>query len=147
MDLRAIADAIALRYVGVTAEGNGFQYGPSALLPNGITRGPVLFVQPPDGERSVGVGRRRGDELDFSVIWLNDPTDMPSRTATLYAWANALYDKVLENYDLDLAYVAWANPVSIRTAFDEDWFTWGKFDVIETVIRVHIDEIVSTMAI
>jgi hypothetical protein len=149
VDLRAIADAIAARYVGVTVNGVGLQITPTALLPSGITRGPVLVVQPPSGTRDIEPGRRRADELDYSVLWLNDPADMPTRTALIYDWGNALYDKVLENYDLDLPYVAWAKPVSFRSAFDEDWseFGWGKFDTIETVVRVHVNEIISTMAI
>jgi hypothetical protein len=147
MDLRTIADALAARYAGVTVGGEGFQYGPSALIPNGIVKGPALIVMPPDGTRDVGVNKRREDELDFSVMWLNDPTDLPTRTALIYSWGQALYDKVLENYDLDLAYVAWAKPVSFRTAFDEQFMTFGKYDVIETVVRVHINEIIAAMAV
>jgi hypothetical protein len=76
---------------------------------------------------------------------------MPTRTATLYAWAQVLYDKVLENYDLDLAYVAWAKPVSFRTALSERWQVgeqdFGEWDVIETIVRVHINEIITAMAV
>lgn len=147
MDLRVIADAIAARYVGVTVNGETFQYGPSPLVPNGIVKGPALIVMVPSGGLDDPFQRQRDDEHDFAVLWLNDPTDLPTRSALFYAWYNALQDKVYEQYRLGLSYVQWARPVSYRTAFDEQFLTLGKYDVIEWTVRVKVRETIPNMAI
>lgn len=147
MDLKVIADAIAARFAGVTAVGESLTSAPTASLPNTINSGPVLLVYPPSGTRSVGVSRQRQDELEYVVRLLRDPLDVPARTDALYAWANAIYDKVLENYDLDLEYVTWAEPVNIRVALDGESYAGKPFDVVEMGIRVLVREIVSTMAL
>lgn len=147
MDLRAIADAIALRFVGVTANGETLVSPPTATLPNGIPQGPLLLVHPPFGTRDVGVSRQRDDELDYRVTLLRDPEDVPSRTDALYLWAQAIYDKVLENYDLDLVYVSWAKPVDVRVEINGEDYAGKKYDVVEMNVRVHVREIVTTMAL
>ena len=151
MNTKAIADAIAARFSGVTATVAGateaIVVGPTASLPNAISKGPALLVYPPTGVLEVGVSKRRRDVLEFPVMFLRDPLNVPQRTDALYAWADALRDRVEMNMDLDLAYVAWAQPVAMRLELDGETYAGTPFDVIEITVRVRLDEVVSTLSI
>src|SRR3954466_2941693 len=102
MDLKAIADAIALRFVGATAGGVSFTSEPTASLPNAVNKGPVCLVYHPTGSLEIGVTKRRNDHYDFPVKILIDPLNVPSRSDALYAWFTATRDLVEGNLDLDL---------------------------------------------
>jgi hypothetical protein len=151
MNLKAIADAIAATFVGTTATVDGvteiIAIGPTASLPNSIGKATSLLVFPPTGELEIAMGPRRRDTFDFPVRLLRDPVNYPSRTDWLYAWATAIRDKVETNYDLGLAYVAWAEAVSM--AVELDGYTYGdsECDEVLLTIRVRLDEIVATVSI
>jgi hypothetical protein len=148
-NLKAVADAIAAQYVGVTANGESIGIGPTASLPNVIPKGFVaLLVYPPSASLEVGVAKQRRDEWDFPVKILRDPIDVPARTDALYAWLDATRDVIYANVDLGLSYVQWAFPQSVRVELDGERYGAAKdvYDVIEYVIRVHIEETV-TLAI
>ena len=148
MNSKAIADAIAARFVGVTATSGGktesISIGPTASLPNQVSEGPALLVFHPSGVLEIGVSKLRSDELDFPVRFLRDPSDYPTRSDFLYAWYDALRDKVEEDMDLGLAYVAWARPVSVTVDLDiGDYAGVKAFDQIEFIVRVHFNEVVT----
>jgi len=147
MDLKAIADALAAQFVGVTANGEALTAPPTASLPNAINAGPVLLVYHPTGVLEIGVSRLRYDEYDFPVRLLRDPTDVPTRSDLLYAWHNAMRDVVEANMDLGLSYVAWARPVSSRVDLDGEEYAKVTFDVVELIVRVHVYEVVTTVAV
>jgi hypothetical protein len=156
MDLKATADALAGRFTGITATVGSTTESLelcTARLPNAIGKGPVLLVYPPTGLLHLGTSRRREDTWDYLVKLLRDPVDMPERTDWLYAWANAMRDRVEANYDLDLAYVAWAGMEGeARLQIDGEQYSqiggaFAPFDVVEMTARVRFDEIVVTVAI
>lgn len=147
MNLKSIADAIAARFTGVTAGGVAIAVGPTASLPNQIGKGPALLVFHPVGDLSVGPMRQRDDTYAFPVRLLIDPLNYPARSDALYAWADALRDRVEMNIDLDLAYVAWARVSAIRLDLDRDDFYGGLYDVVELLVSVRVREVVSTVAI
>lgn len=142
-NLKAIADALATQFSGITANGESISIGPTASLPNAIpARAVALLVYPPTGVLGVAL-RLRDDEWDFPVKVLRDPIDVPARTDALYAWLDATRDVVYGNIDLGLAYVAWALPVSARVEIDGEEYADATFDVIEYIVRVHLNEVVS----
>lgn len=152
MNLKAIADAIALRFVGATTStGETFTSAPTASLPNSIAKGPVCIVYPPTGVLEIGVGRMRNDHYDFPVKILIDPLDVPSRTDALYRWHDATRDLVEANFDLDLqSYVTKAWLVSDRTEIDGERYSstdgqFRVFDVVEYIVRVLVREVVATV--
>lgn len=147
MNTKAVADAIAGRFTGITANGQTIAIGPTASLPNAITRGPALLVYPPAGELGIGVSKLRSDTLTFPVKLLTDPTDVPTRTDALYAWYDAMRDKVEANMDLDLSYVAWAKPTSVRVAIDGEPYAGALFDVVELSVQVRFNEVVTTVSV
>lgn len=150
MNLQAIADAIAARFVGVTATAGALTYSlkstPTASLPNSIGKGPALLVFLPTGQLDMGVGRRRDDHYDFPVRLLTDPLDYPRRTDALYAWAQALRDKVEAQSTLGLSYVAWAKPIAMRLELDAIDYAGVTFDLVELTVRVLVMETVATVA-
>lgn len=152
MNAKAIADAIAARFTGVTATVAGvtesIAVGPTASLPNAIAKGPALLVYPPTGETMLETGKRRNDEMLFLVRLLRDPLDVPARTDALYAWYDAMRDRVEMNYDLDLAYVAFAATEGpFRLELDGESYGGVPFDVVELTVRVLVRENVTTVAI
>lgn len=153
MDVRVVADAIATRFTGATTSaGETFASAPTASLPNTLNKGPVCLVFHPAGVLDVGVSRLRLDVLDYPVRILMDPLSVPARSDALYRWYNATRDLVEGDIDLSLAYVAWARPVQTRVELDG--FTYGMteqltprfFDVVEYIVRVRFNEVVSTIA-
>ena len=150
MNSKATADAIAARFVGVTATigttTESFTSVPTASLPNTIGGGPVLLVYHPVGVLDIGVSKLRRDMLDFPVRMLRDPANYPARSDWLYAWYDALRDRVEMDIDLGLAYVAWAQPVSTRVELDGQLYAKVPFDVVEYIVRVRFNETVATVA-
>lgn len=147
MNTKAIADAIAARFVGVTAGGAGIRTGPTADLPDTIAVAPALLVFPPTAELDVGVSRRRADVLDFPVRLLLNSPDYPRASAALYAWVDALRDRIEMDMDLGLAYVAWARPVSLTAELDGFLYAGVVHDLVELIVRVRVDEVVTTLSI
>lgn len=148
--LAATATALAGRFTGVTATvGSGSEalVDATARLPNAIAAGPILLVYPPVGVLEVVASKLRRDEHDFPVRLMRDPLSVPERTDALYAWYDALRDRVESNMDLDLAYVAWARPISSRLELDGQVYAGSVFDVVELIVRVHFNEAVTTLAI
>ncbi len=148
--LLATAAALAGRFTGVAATvGTETRTLDSAsvmhLLPNEIARGPVLLVFPPTGVLDVGVSQLRHDVHEFPVRLLLDPLDVPTRTAWLYAWYDALRDRVEMDTDLGLAYVAAAQPVASRVELDGERYALTPFDVVELIVRVQFYETVTTV--
>ena len=147
MNLAAIATAIAGRFVGVTAGGQSIAVGPTASLPNTIAKGPALLVFHPTGSLEFGAFKQRNDEYDFPVRLLIDPLNYPQRSDALYAWADALRDRVEMDMDLGLSYVVSAKATAIRLALDVDDFYGTQFDMVELIVRVKLFEIVSGVSV
>lgn len=147
MNTKAIADAIAGRFTGVTAGGVAIAVGPTASLPNAIAKGPALLVFHPTGSLEIGMGRQRDDVLTFPVRLLLDPLNYPARSDAMYAWADALRDRVEMDMDLGLAYVTWAKATAIRLELDANTWYGGGFDMVELTISVRVREIATGVAI
>lgn len=150
MNSRAQADAIAATFVGVSATVESETKTltadtATALLPNGIAKGPILLVFPPSGSLGILASATRNDFLDYPVRLLIDPLDMPTRTAWLYAWYDAMRDRVETNVDLGQTDV-YAECVSFRQALNGATYADASFDMVEIVVRVHSFEHVSTAA-
>jgi len=145
MTLKAIADALASRYAGSTATvgavTESLAFAPTASLPNTLAKGPAIFVYHPQGVLDVGVSRIRRDEYDFPVRFLRDPVNYPERSDWLYAWHDALRDKVRDGDTLGLSYVSWANCTGVKVALDEGEYGGTGYDVIEFTIRVHVGDL------
>lgn len=146
MDLKTIADALAARFVNVTAT-NGSETETAtatADLPNQIAK-LALLVYPPTGDLNIVMGPRLDDQWDFTVRLLRDPLDVPVRSQWLYAWATALRTRVQANVDLDVAGVTQAQATSMRLAIDGFNYSpmvgrLAPFDVVEMTVRVWILE-------
>jgi len=158
MNTKSIAAAIAGRYTGITATVNGVTEALvlcTASLPNTVAKGPVILVYPPRGV--VGLGSpmplgHRNDVLTFPVRLLRDPLDVPVRSDALYAWYDAMRDRVEGDMDLGLgAYVKWAETNGpVRLELDGESYAQpgavgglGTFDVVELPVTVQLDEAVS----
>ena len=144
MNNKAIADALAARYTGITAS-SGTETQTLALctarLPNTLPAGNALLVYPPTGEYTIGVSAIRQGTVGFFVRLLRDPVDVPIRTDWLYAWDNAMRDRVEGNVDLDLpTYVAEAEVVGFRLELDGQKYGTGIYDVVEHEVSVTIYE-------
>lgn len=151
MNSKAVADALAGRFTGVTATNAGkteaFALAPTASLPNTIGKGPALLVFHPKGVLDVGVSKLRADQLDYPIRFLRDPMDYPTRSDWLYAWQDALRDRIEMDMDLGLAYVAWAKPISIEVLLDGAVYAGTTYDLIEMVARVRFNEVVTSVSI
>lgn len=151
MNSKAVADAIAGRFTGVTATvaglTEGILVGPTASLPNGIGKGPALLVYHPTGVLDIGVSKLRRDELDFPVRFLRDPLNYPTRSDALYAWYDALRDQVEADMDLGLSYVAWARPIDTEVKLDGQDYAGLTYDLIELTVRVHFNEVVTSVSV
>jgi hypothetical protein len=145
MTLKAIADAIATKYVGVTATRGStteaLVSAPTASLPDAIAATPILLVYHPTGVLDVGVSRIRRDEHDFPVRILRDPVTYPERSDWLYAWFDATRDVITAGNSLGLSYVSWANLVGSRLELDGETYAGKRFDVVEYTVRVHVGDI------
>jgi len=145
MNKRAIADAIATRYVGITATVGGVTEGlvsaPTARMPNTVQSTPVVLVYPPAGATEIGTSAIRQGEVVYLVRMLRDPTSVPERTDWLYAWDTAMTDRVEGDLDLGLpAYVAVAEVTGFRLAIDGQQYALEWFDVVEHEVTVSIYE-------
>lgn len=151
MDLKEIADGLALRFVGATTSaGEKFVSAPTASLPNSIAKGPVLLVYPPRGALEIGVSRMRNDHYDFPIKILMDPINVPTRTDALYRWYNATRDLVEGQFQLGLTYFVKAWLVAERMEIDGEQYASaagpkGDFDVVEYLVRVLVREVVVTV--
>jgi hypothetical protein len=151
MDLYAIATAIAGQFAGMSVtsgtETMSLASAPTPDLPDAITKGPVILVFPPEGELSIGVSALNQDVYDFPVRWLRDPLNYPARSRWVWAWQTAMRYKVEANMDLGLAYVAWAKAVATRAGVDIGEYNGvAKYDLVEYIIRVRINEVATALA-
>lgn len=152
MNTRTIGDAIATRFNGITAtlpdgSSEGIAIGPTTKLPNAIAKGPALLVYPPSGVLDVGESAIRNDAFDFPVRLLRDPLDVPRRSEWLYAWIDAMRDRVEMQMSLGLAYVAMAQPIALTAEIDGFSFNGMPFDLVELIVRVQLFEHVTTVGI
>lgn len=151
MNTKAIADALAARFTGVTAtSGTATETLTlcTASLPNGVARGPALLVYPPTADLKVGTSALRHDAMTFPVRLLRDPLSYPERTDWLYAWYDALRDRIEMNVDLDLpTYVSHAEPVASRLELDGKEYAGVTYDVVELSVLVALYEHVTTVAV
>lgn len=147
--IRSIADAIATQYSGITANGESISIGPTSLLPNTIPgRQVALIVLPPSGTLGVAPNAQRDDVYDFTVQILRDPIDVPARTVALYAWLDATRDVIYVHTSLGLGSVIFqALPVSVRCELDGETYGGSKYDVVEYVVRVQINEAIPTLGV
>lgn len=153
MDLKAIADALAGRFVNVTATYGGQTQTLTATadLPDSIDR--ALLVYPPTGTLSLAVGTRRNDEYEFPVRYLQDPLSIPARVGWLYAWHQALRDLAEADMDLGLSYVKWVRVTASRMELDGEAYTFSAtgqlkpLDVVELIHVVRVEEPVLTASI
>lgn len=143
---RAIADAIAARFEGVTVGGKSPAIGPTALLPNTVGKS-ALLVYPPIAALDNGPNRRRQDELIFPVRMLLDPLDVKRRSAALYDWYDAMRPKVDEKIQLGLDYIAWARADQARLELDGQEYGDSTYDVVEILVRVKLFEHISSMSV
>ncbi len=154
MNTKEVGDAIAARFAGVTATASiggktqteGIAVGPTTELPNTIAKGPALLVFHPTGVLDVGVSRLRQDMLDYPVRLLRDPNNVPTRSIWIYAWIDAMRDMVEQRMTLGLPYVAWAQPVALESELDGALYAKKSFDLVELVVRVRFNEVVTTVA-
>jgi hypothetical protein len=100
----------------------------------------------PTGVLDVGVSKLRLDMLDFPVRFFRDPLNYPERSDWLYAWYDALRDRVEADIDLSLSYVAWARPVETTVELDGGKYGDNRYDLIEFIVRVRFNEVVSTLS-
>lgn len=148
MNSLAIADAIALRFNGLSAGGE--TASATARLPNTIGGGPIIIVYPPEGELEVGATARRNDLYTFPVRMLRDPVDFPTRTVALYAWFDAMHDLLYQQIQLGLAYVSEAEPVACSLHVAEDGGTKYQgttFDTVELLVEVRVNEHLTGVAV
>ena len=140
MNTLAIADAIAARFVGLTANGEALVAPPTARLPGTIANGPVILVFPPTGSLEVGVSARRDDLYTFPVRLLRDPVSYPERYIAIYAWYDAMHDLIGGQMQLGLSYVSIAEPVAVSLEIDSKAYYAGTYDVVELTVEVRVNE-------
>jgi hypothetical protein len=142
-----IADAIAAQFAAITVSGQGLAIC-TARLPNQVSVGPALLVYPPTGELEAQTTTRRNDLYTFPVRILLDPTDYPTRTAALYGWYDAIHDLLYQNMDIGLgSYVSFAEPVAVRIELDGEEYAGSKYDVVELMVEVRVNEHISGAAV
>jgi hypothetical protein len=154
VNLYAIASAIATTFGTVTAT-NGAETETAtatADLPDQVSK-LALLVYPPAGPLSIGVSQRRDDLYTFPVRLLRDPLSIPARTQWLYAWFDAIHDKIATTHiALGLSYVSEAEPVSMRADIDGEKYssvdgTFADFDVVELMVEVRVNEHVAGITV
>lgn len=150
MNTKTIADNLAARFTGVTATVDGVTESltmATASLPNTVGKGPALLVYHPTATLDVGVSKTRTDVLTFPVRLLRDPVNYPSRSDWLYAWYDALRDRVEMDLDLGgLTYVLAAQPVASRIELDGEEYAGATYDVVELFVEVPLFEHVAGVA-
>jgi len=150
MNSKAIADALAARFAGVTATVGSVTESltmATASLPNTVGRGPALLVYHPTAALDVIGSQLRQDVLTFPVRLLRDPENYPSRSDWLYAWYDALRDRVEQQLSLGLpAYVLAAQPVAARVELDGEEYAGTTYDVVEFMVNVELYENVPGVA-
>jgi len=140
VNTKATAAALAAKFVGVTANGEAIAIGPTASLPNAITKGPALLIFHPTGVLDVVMSRIRRDELDFPVRLLRDPLDTPGRSDALYDWYDAMRDVVRDGDTLVLPTTS-CRVVAMRAELDGATYAGASFDLVELMVRVHFGDL------
>lgn len=149
MDFKTIADALAARFVNVTATNGSSTETATATadLPDSVGKGPVLLVYPPaTGDLEVIMGPKLNDHYQFPVRMLRDPVGgYAVRTQWLYAWSTAMRTKVQQSWTLG-GVAAQAEAVGFRSGIEGHTYasvdgTKGLFDVVELIVDVHVYEL------
>lgn len=151
MNSRAIADALAGRFVNITATlptGETETESAQSLLPDNVGAR-ALLVYPPTADVEHYPGKHRDTLALWPVRLLRDPLGTKRRTEWLYAWWDALYDEVGKATTLG-GLVTRALPVSVRVEIDGQNYSttsgdYRPFDVVELMVDVLVDEVVTTM--
>jgi hypothetical protein len=139
MNIKTIADALAARFVNVTAYGETATA--TASLPNNVST-LALLVYPPEVDLAYLMGGPKlNAHLTFPVRLLRDPLSVPERTDALLAWATALWPLPQQNFDLDVAGVLEAQATHIRIEVDGQSYAGVLFDVVELTVDVHVYEL------
>lgn len=150
MNTKTIAANLAARFTGVTATVGSDTEAltmSTASLPNSVGLGPALLVYHPTAALDVGVSKTRTDVLTFPVRLLRTGEDYASRSDWLYAWYDALRDRVEMDLDLGgLTYVLAAQPVASRVELDGEDYAEKTYDVVELMVEVALNEHVSGVA-
>ncbi|HXJ66734.1 MAG TPA: hypothetical protein VNN79_23495, partial [Actinomycetota bacterium] len=108
----------------------------------------ALLVYPPSGPIEIGASQRRNDLYTFPVRLLRDPLSVPARTRWLYAWYDAIHDKIATTHialgitpppNID------ANVVEMRAEIDGAKYssvdgTFTQLDVVELTVQVLVNE-------
>jgi hypothetical protein len=87
------------------------------------------------------MSRIRQDDYDFPVRLLRDPTDYPARSDWLYAWHDALRDRLRDGDTLGPDPRTSGRIVAARLELDGQEYARVKFDVVEYIVRVHVGDL------
>jgi hypothetical protein len=137
VNIKTIADALAARFVNVTAYGETATA--TASLPNNIST-LALVVYPPEGDLSYLMGGPKlNAHLTFPVRLLRDPLSVPERTDALLAWATVLWP--LPNGNLGVTGVLTAESTHIHIQIDGQSYGGVLYDVVELTVDVHVFEL------
>jgi hypothetical protein len=154
VNLYTIATAIATTFGTVTAT-NGTEtetVTATADLPDQVSN-LVLLVFPPFGPIEIGASQRRNDLYTFPVRLLRDPLSVPARTRWLYAWYDAIHDRIATTHiALGLSYVSMAEPTQMRAEIDGAKYssvdgTYADLDVVELMLEVLVNEHVAGVTV
>jgi hypothetical protein len=157
VNLYTIATGLATTFGTVTAT-NGAETETAtatADLPDSIGKLALLIYPPETGSLEIGVSARRDDVYTFMVRLLRDPTSVPARTRWLYAWFNAMRDKIVTTGihlgitpppDID------ANAVAMRAAIDGEKYSsatgeYADYDVVEVQVDIRVNEHVAGITV
>jgi hypothetical protein len=132
MDLKAVADAIADRFAGITPPpGYTKIQKASGQRQKGIGKLPVVMVRwDTTRDLTYGFGEREGF-MDFTAtLFVSKASDVAKTDAAIQAWHDALADALLGELQLD----QWGAPNGVRGAYvrsltpeyealEEEWAT------------------------
>lgn len=160
MDYLETGNAIAARFVGITAPSYSFEDDAgdtvtvqddalttvSATLPNQIATTPALFVMPPeDREFEWGPSLLMHVRQFYTIRLFRDQTqDIARRMAALQAWRTPLALRIAGQIQLGLSYVDWAELRSGRIGEVE--YAEVKYDVVDLLVEVKVREPIAAQA-
>lgn len=157
LDMLAIADGIATRYLGVSPPSNPAVYdgefpeirSATARIPNALTKFPCVEVYPPgpgDSSFIYAGGQRRGEHL-FTVRFYygRSSGDLARDFVALYSWFGVLVDCLHGASKLGLA------PEVTKALLEEGGigtheFAGIEYGVIELSVRVWTEDSVTLVA-
>jgi hypothetical protein len=144
MDLKAVADAIADRFAGITPPpGYTKIQKASGQRQKGIGKLPVVMVRwDTTRDLTYGFGEREGF-MDFTAtLFVSKASDVAKTDAAIQAWHDALADALLGELKLDQPDVRGAYVRSLTPeyeALEEEWAT------IDVAIEVDFKQLIQTL--